>query len=102
MNVASDPSSATASRPARVVGFVAFVGIFTTVLAYFGLLDPYRSHFFLSGQSAIYNIARVVFAAYLFWLFTFIGDKTLATVGQRPLAGIKLHERLALSFFVGG
>jgi len=107
MNVASDQSSATASRLARVVGggvgFFAFVGIFTAVLAYFGLVDPYRSHFFLGGQSAIYNVARVVFAAYLFWLFTFIGDRTLAgMVGQRPLAGTKLHERLALSFFVGG
>jgi hypothetical protein len=107
MNAASDPSSATSGSRVRVVrggpAFFAFVGIFMAVLAYFGFVDPYRNHFFQSGYSTLYNTARIILAAYLFWLFSFIGSKTLTgIVGERPLLGIKLHERLALGFFVGG
>jgi hypothetical protein len=107
MNAASDPSSATSGSRVRGVrggpAFFAFVGIFMAVLAYFGFVDPYRNHFFQSGYSALYNTARIILAAYLFWLFSFVGSKTLTgIVGERPLLGIKLHERLALGFFVGG
>src|ERR1041384_5019620 len=101
MNVASAPPSATSGSLARIVrggrGFFAFVGVFMVILAYFGFVDPYRNHFFQSGYSALYNAARIILAAYLFWLFSFIGGKTLTgIVGERPLLGIRLHERLAL------
>ncbi len=107
MNVASDPTSATPGTFSRIrrgrLGFLAFVCLFVVVLAYFGFVDPYRNHFFQSGLSALYNAARVVLVAYLFWLFSFIGDRTLVgVVGQQAMAAVRLHERLALGFFVGG
>ena len=85
------------------VAYSVFVVGFVATLAYFNFVDVYDNYFFRSDHSAGYNVLRVVFMAYLFWLVSFVGQKALASVaGMGSLASIKLHERLALGFFVGG
>ena len=119
MNAASDPASpAPASRLGRAVhyllgsfsfnslrdlsGYCLFLGGFLAVLFYFGFIDVYDNRFFARGDTGIYNTFRVVFVAYLFWIVYFTGQRTLLFVaGDRSVAEIDLHDRLALGFFVG-
>src|SRR5580704_9172516 len=85
------------------VAYSVFVVGFVATLAYFNFVDVYDNYFFRSDHSAGYNVLRVVFMAYLFWLVSFVGQKALVSAaGMESLASIKLHERLALGFFVGG
>lgn len=78
-----------------------FVGGFVVTVGFFGVVDVYDKHFFQSGYTAIYNAFRVVFAAYFFWLVYVVGRQALSFVAKDPLAGLRVHERLALAFFVG-
>ena len=78
-----------------------FVGGFVVTIGFFSVVDVYDKHFFQSSYAAIYNAFRVVFAAYFFWLVYVVGRQALSFVAKDPLAGLRLHERLALGFFVG-
>jgi len=78
-----------------------FVGGFVLTIGFFSVVDVYDRHFFQSGYSAIYNAFRVVFAAYFFWLVYVVGRQALSFVAKEALGGLRLHERLALGFFVG-
>jgi hypothetical protein len=78
-----------------------FVGGFVVTIGFFGVVDVYDKHFFQSSYAAIYNAFRVIFAAYFFWLVYVVGRQALSFVAKDPLAGLRLHERLALGFFVG-
>ena len=81
--------------------YCLFVGGFVVTLAFFSVVDVYDKHFFQSSYAAIYNAFRVIFAAYFFWLVYVVGRQALSFVAEDPLAGMRLHERLALGFFVG-
>lgn len=78
-----------------------FVGGFVLTIGFFSVVDVYDRYFFESGYSAIYNAFRVVFAAYFFWLVYVVGRQALSFVAKGALGGLRLHERLALGFFVG-
>jgi hypothetical protein len=119
MSSASDPASEAPTpppvRPTRhqlnpfsynsagdFLWFCLFLGGFVAVVAYFNFVDVYDNHYLQRGLGGIYNAFRVVFIVYLFWLICFTGHKILVFgVGDRPVADIQLHERLALGFFVG-
>jgi hypothetical protein len=119
MNSASDPASAVpATRFVRATRhpfnpfsyrsagdffwFCLFLGGFVAVVAYFNFVDVYDRHYEERGYGGVYNACRVAFIFYLFWLIYFTGHKILAFVGgERPVAEVQLHERLALGFFVG-
>src|SRR5260370_29159626 len=81
--------------------YCLFVGGFVITLAFFSLIDVYDNHFFQSSYVAIYNAFRLTFAAYFFWLVYVVGRQTLSFVAGDLLAGMPLHKRLALGFFVG-
>ena len=98
------------ARPLSIAGwrsagdfllYCLFVGGFVATLAFFSLVDVYDRHFFESSYAAIYNAFRVIFAAYFFWLIYVVGRQSLSFVPGDPLAGMRLHDRLALGFFVG-
>lgn len=78
-----------------------FVGGFVATAGFFSVVDVYEKHFFENGYSALYNAFRVVFAAYFFWLVYVVGRQALSFVAKDPFAGLRVHERLALGFFVG-
>jgi len=120
MNVATNPAPMPpATRLGRVVrrgfgmvgcrtggefaAYAVFLVAFVATLAYFSFVDVYDNHFLRSDHSAVYNVFRVIFMMYLFWLISFVGQKSLAlAAGTSAVASIRLHERLALGFFVGG
>jgi hypothetical protein len=81
--------------------YCLFVGGFVVTLTFFSFIDVYDNHFFQSDWAATYNAFRVMFAAYFFWLVYVVGRQTLTFVAGGLLVGIRLHERLALGFFVG-
>ena len=88
--------------PLEFVGFAAFIAVFAAVLACFSLVDVYGQHFFQSGYGVAYNGARTILAAYLFWMFSFVGWVCLRrVVVVGTIAAVPLHERLALGFFTG-
>jgi hypothetical protein len=78
-----------------------FVGGFVVTIGFFSVVDVYDKHFFESSYAAIYNAFRAVFAAYFFWLVYVVGRQALSFVAKDPLAGLRLHDRLAQGFFVG-
>lgn len=78
-----------------------FVGGFVLTIGFFSVVEVYDRHFFQSSYSALYNAFRVVFAAYFFWLVYAVGRQALSFVAREALGGLRLHERLALGFFVG-
>ncbi len=81
--------------------YCLFVGGFVGTLAFFTAVDVYENHFFERSYAAGYNAFRLIFAAYFFWLVYVVGRRALSSVAQDPLVGMRLHERLALGFFVG-
>jgi hypothetical protein len=78
-----------------------FVGGFVVTVAFFSLVDVYDNHFFKRSYTATYNAFRVIFAAYFFWLVYVVGHRTLSFVATKPLAEMRLPDRIALGFFVG-
>ena len=78
--------------------YCLFVGGFV-VLAFFSLVDVRQA--LQSSYAAIYNAFRVIFAAYFFWLVYVVGRQALSFVARDRLADMRLHDRLALGFFVG-
>jgi len=78
-----------------------FIGGFVVTIGFFAVVDVYDEHFFQQSYAAPYNAFRVVFAVYFFWLIYVVGRQALSFIGQDVFAGLRLHERLALAFFVG-
>jgi hypothetical protein len=58
---------------------VILTGSYLLLIAFFAYVDVYNLHFFDAGYSLSYNLLRVVFAAYLFWIVTFSGSSLLVS-----------------------
>ena len=97
-------ATATLSKPSiraqLAITAVAFAGLYVFVVSYFAYVDVYNAHFFDPNYSAPYNLFRIVFAVYLFWIVYFSGRSLLAFVGMEP-ADVTPAERIALGFFIG-
>ncbi len=81
-----------------------FVGLYLAVLAWFGLVDVYRTSF--SEASPLYYgyfLARILYVTYLGWCQFFLG-KQLLSFWQRRQAGLKLTvlDEYLLCFYSGG
>lgn len=84
------------------LGPVGFVGTFAAVLCFFLFVNVHDRHFFNGGYGPIYNLCRILFTAYLFWLIVFAGLRGLAIVASEGgIASIPPHERIPLGFFAG-
>jgi hypothetical protein len=82
----------------RLAVAVLLTAPYLLVVAYFAEIDVYHRHFFEPSRS--YNLLRVVFAGYLFWLVYFSGRLCLLAF-YRNARGVSRPERVALGFFVG-
>ena len=71
---------------------VILTGSYLLLIAFFAYVDVYNLHFFDAGYSLSYNLLRVVFAAYLFWIVTFFGSSLLALIGSNGLAPSRLRS----------
>jgi len=77
-----------------------WVGGYVAVVAYFASVDVYNVHFFDASYAPVYNLLRVAFAVYLFWI-VYVSGRVLvaATCGDMPDCGPV--EAAALGFFAG-
>jgi hypothetical protein len=87
----------TISAPA----FLAYLGGYVALLAWFKLVDVYHAHFATRGLIVVaYNIFRVLFIFYLFWIVYAAGALALRWITGRPNDARTL-EGLVLGFFAG-
>lgn len=80
----------------RSLGFTAG---YVLVLGYFNFIDVYHNHFFDKHYAVIYNVMRLVFTFYFFWMTQLPGRLLLERLGM--LLGILPLDSLIVSFFVG-
>jgi hypothetical protein len=57
-----------ADRPAQLATLLLFTADYVIVVGCFAHVDVYHDHFFERAYSRSYNLFRIVFCAYLFWL----------------------------------
>ena len=72
---------------------VILTGSYLLLIAFFAYVDVYNLHFFDAGYSLSYNLLRVVFAAYLFWIVTFSGSSLLALISSNGAGTLSAAER---------
>ncbi len=87
------------NSPGQAWTFAAFAGGFLCLIAFFAIGDVYNLHFDDRGYAAAYNGARVIFAAYYFWII-YVCGRWIVTLRLRDLP-IKAVDRVVMSFFIG-
>jgi hypothetical protein len=97
-------------EPNKVACETAFFGLkklafalpYIALLIWFHEVDVYHRHFSEPGLIVVaYNLFRILFIFYLFWIVTIVGLMLLRTVARQELAELGVLERLALGFFTG-
>ena len=87
-------------KTARTPGFLIYMGGYAALLAWFKLADVYHAHFASKGLIVVaYNIFRVLFIFYLFWIVYAGGALVLRRLGK--FSELQTIERLVLGFFAG-
>ena len=87
-------------QAARTPGFLIYLGGYAALLAWFKLADVYHSHFAAKGLIIVsYNVFRVLFIFYLFWIVYAAGALALRRLGK--FSELQIIERLVLGFFAG-
>jgi hypothetical protein len=82
-------------------GFVVYLCGYGFLIAWFKLVDVYHAHFATRGLIVVaYNIFRVLFIFYLFWIVYAAGALALRWITGRPNDARTL-EGLVLGFFAG-
>jgi hypothetical protein len=94
------PTRTPLQKTAEASRLALFVAPYLLVLWFFASVDVYHRHFFEPRFSLPYNAARIVFAAYLFWIVYFSGAAILERFFKAFLT-IPLMQRLPLGFFFG-
>jgi hypothetical protein len=97
----SATANAAAAGPVRLLATsILFSAGYATVIGYFAHVDVYHQHFFDPAYSRSYNLFRVVFAAYLFWIVYFSG-RCILLLSSDASQQFSNVQRVALDFFVG-
>jgi hypothetical protein len=87
-------------QAARTPGFLVYMGGYAALLAWFKLVDVYHAHFASRGLIvATYNVFRILFIFYLFWIVYAAGALALRWFDKS--SELKSVERLVLGFFAG-
>ena len=87
-------------QAARTPGFLIYMGGYAAMLAWFKLADIYHSYFATKGLIVVtYNVFRVLFIFYLFWIVYAAGALVLRRLGK--FSELQIIERLVLGFFAG-
>jgi len=81
-------------------GFLIYMSGYAALLAWFKLADVYHAHFATTGLIVVaYNVFRVLFIFYLFWIVYAAGALVLHRLGR--FSELQTIERLVLGFFAG-
>ena len=87
-------------QAAHTPGFLIYMGGYAAMLAWFKLADVYHSYFAAKGLIVVsYNVFRVLFIFYLFWIVYAAGALALRRLGK--FSELQIIERLVLGFFAG-
>ena len=87
-------------KAARTPGFLVYMGGYAALLAWFKLVDVYHAHFASRGLIVVtYNVFRVLFIFYLFWIVYAAGAWALRRLSK--FSELQAIERLVLGFFAG-
>jgi hypothetical protein len=86
----------------QMPAFAAFVGFYVVVVAWFKFVDVYHFHFSTDGILVIaYNLFRVVFIFYLFWIIYTPGAFLVRAIANRQFEAPNYVDAVALNFFAG-
>src|SRR5215212_9851051 len=89
-------------RAGTLVGFLAYLGSYCALVAWFKLVDVYHAHFATAGPLVLaYNAFRVLFIFYLFWIVHAAGALVLRAIDRDATHSVSSLEHLVLSFFAG-
>ena len=90
-------------RPLRAgPGFAVFVAGYAAILFWFKDVDIYHKEFTATGVLvAIYNVCRILYIFYLFWIIYQVGNFLLACVGRDTWKRVGGVDRTAIGFFAG-
>ena len=71
-------------RPLKLTpGFIAFVAVYVAILLWFKYVDIYHQEFSTAGlQVAVYNLCRILYIFYLFWIVYQAGNFLLTRVAK--------------------
>jgi hypothetical protein len=83
-----------------LLGRSIFTGLYGLVIFFFVYIDVYNLHFFAPRYALPYNLARIAFTAYLFWIVYFSGA-TILEKCFKDVPHFALGYRLPLGFFAG-
>jgi len=106
-SVSESIPTAETQAPSRIgaralIGFLAYVAGYLALVAWFKFVDVYHAHFATTGVLvAVYNLCRILFIFYLFWIVHAVGALALRAFGRPTDYGIGPLEQLALAFFTG-
>jgi hypothetical protein len=101
-NAAANASVPIRARAGAAAGGLAYVAGYIALLAWFKWVDVYHAHFATAGPLvAVYNLFRVLFIFYLFWMVHAVGALALHALNRASDNGIGRLENLALGFFMG-
>lgn len=82
--------------------FVAFVVGYLALIVWFKGFDLYHTRFEASGALiVIYNLFRILFAFYLFWIVHAVGSILLRLIAGHAWNSISFVDQLGLGFFAG-
>ena len=91
-----------AERRALIICFVLFFSGYATMIGWFKYVDVYHAHFADTGLLIFaYNLFRVLFVFYLFWMVQAAGAMLLRLVGTLRPDEVGALNYLAMTFFAG-
>src|SRR5262249_54502828 len=83
-------------------GLVAFVTVYVAILFWFKYVDIYHKEFSTASLPvAVYNLCRILYIFYLFWIVYQAGNFLLTRVAKDTWKSVGGVERLAMGFFAG-
>ena len=79
-----------------------FVAVYAATLFWFKEVDVYHKEFSTAGlQIAVYNLCRVIYIFYLFWIIYQVGNFLLTCLARNSWKAISGADRIAIGFFAG-
>jgi hypothetical protein len=102
MNIPPKATTLPRHSAQALLPFAIFVAGFITIVAWFKGFDLYHTDFEASGVLIVlYNIFRVLFVFYLFWIVQVVGSFSLRLIAGDAWNSINALDQLALGFFAG-
>jgi hypothetical protein len=97
------PHAALRMTSRQILPSLVFLLGYAVVIFFFAQIDVYNKHFFDASYSAAYNIGRIIFGIYLFFILYVTGDDIIYLCRRRspmPLA-LGCGEKIVVCFFAG-